>query len=107
MRDENGVITDKLKNAKYLTTDYLSKENEKTAGGNLIRAYDKGDTLDYKEVQIQFKLTTTAAGKSIINIAQISKEADDEGNNIEKDRDSKPSREDPYDFEDKTKMKTI
>ena len=103
MRDENGVITDKLENAKYLTTDYLSKENEKTAGGNLILAYAKGDELNYKEVQIQFKLISSAAGKSIINIAQISKEADDEGNNIEKDRDSKPSREDPYDFEDKTK----
>ena len=101
MLDKDEKETEKLEEAKYLITNYLSKEN--TAVDNLIKAYNKGDEIDYKDVQIQFKVTSNAAGKPLINIAQISKETDEQGKEIKKDRDSTPSRKDPYNYDDATK----
>ena len=104
MLDENGNKTNSSENAKYLTTDYLSKAKETSEGANAIKAYDGGETLDYKDVEIQFKViykvtSESEKGKVVINEAQISKTTDENGNENVKDRDSNPSRDEKYNYE--------
>ena len=93
MLDEKGNATNDVKNAKYITTDYLSKEQEKTAGANLIKAFNSsanGSTPDYKDVIVAFKVTEpNTSDRIIINKAQISKHTDEDGNTPD-DIDSTP-----------------
>ena len=108
MLDKNKGFTDKPEEAVYLATNYLADISEETKGSNLIKAYDGGETLDYKDVQIQFKVTYKVTkeaerGKQLINIAQIASAISENGNEEIKDRDSKPNYDDPYNFKDKTK----
>ena len=105
MLDDNGEETTDVSKAKTIATDYLSKEQEKTAGANLIKAFDPDtmDTLDYKDVKIAFKvIEPTTSDRVIINKAQISKNTD-EGNEDVKDKDSTPDKwiegEDDQDIE--------
>ena len=55
--EDNQEVTDPSK-AKYIITDYLSKENE-SEGSNLIKAFDKDtmEELDYRDVKVEFKVT--------------------------------------------------
>ena len=105
MLDENGEETTEVSKAKTIATDYLSKEQEKNAGTNLIKAFDPEtmDTLDYKDVKVAFKvIEPTTSDRVIINKAQISKNTDEENDDV-KDRDSTPDKwiegEDDQDIE--------
>ena len=104
MLDEDGNETTDVNKAKYITTDYLSKEQEKTQGSNLIQAFDSTRTSpDFKEVKIAFKVSASNTYTGIItNTAEISDDSDENGNDVE-DRDSTPdnnnSKEDDIDVE--------
>ena len=91
--DENDNEVTDVSKAKYIVTDYLSKEQDKTPGANLLKAY-KPETmskLDYRDVKVQFRVTEpTTSDRILINYAQISKETDSSGR-IVRDRDSTPN----------------
>ena len=105
--DENDNYTNDVNKAKYILTDYLSKDkNEK----NLIKAFDANSmaSLDYKDVEVEFKVTEPKTSNRIVtNYAQIVKETDEQGNGIT-DRDSTQGKsiegEDDQDIE-KIKVK--
>ena len=103
--DKDGKVTTNLKEAVSIITDYLSKEQEKTSGSNLLKAYDKTTmkTPDYKDVKIAFRVTEPqTSDRILINKAQISKHHDEFGKEV-KDRDSTPNKwnegEDDQDIE--------
>ncbi len=105
MLDKDGMETTKVEDAQSIVTDYLSIEQEKTADENLIKAFDSAtmDTLDYKDVKVAFKVVEPATSdRIVINKAQISKECDEDENDV-KDRDSTPDEwiegEDDQDIE--------
>ena len=105
MLDKDGMETTKVEDAQSIVTEYLSIEQEKTAGENLIKAFDPTtmDTLDYKDVKVAFKVVEPATSdRIVINKAQISKECDEDENDV-KDRDSTPDEwiegEDDQDIE--------
>jgi len=104
MLDKDGNKTEDTKQAKYITTDYLSKEQEKTSGENLIEAFDSTKTSpDYKEVKVAFKVVALNTYDQIItNIAEISDDSDENGNPVD-DKDSTPDnnneKEDDIDVE--------
>jgi len=105
MLDENGIETTDVNKAKYITTDYLSKEQEKIAKENLLQAYDQQtmSSPDYKDVKVEFKVVAPYNHEGIItNIAEISEDSDINGNDIE-DKDSIPNnnneKEDDIDVE--------
>ena len=105
MYDADGNETDDVSTASYVTTDYLSKDQEKTAEANLLKAFDK-DTMtspDYKDVKIAFRVTMPNTSDRIVtNKAQISKHTDENGKEV-KDIDSTPDKwiegEDDQDIE--------
>ena len=105
MYDKDGNITDNVETAVYIRTDYLSKENEKNPGENLIQAFnsDTMETTDYKDVKVAFKVTEpNTSDRIIINSAEISKDSDENGDEVE-DIDSTPDEwidgEDDQDIE--------
>lgn len=105
MLNKDGIETTKVEDAQSIVTDYLSIEQEKTVGENLIKAFDPTtmDTLDYKDVKVAFKVVEPATSdRIVINKAQISKECDEDENDV-KDRDSTPDEwiegEDDQDIE--------
>ena len=110
MLDKYGKETDTASDAKYITSDYLSKEQEKTAGENLLKAFDKKayeagsiKEPDYREVKISFKVNMPDKSEEIIiNQAQISDDSDEDGNEVT-DKDSTPNEwiegEDDQDIE--------
>ena len=105
---------DEAADADIIVTDYLSKAvgEEKYGFGaenkNYIPAFDP-ETMnepDSREILVEFKVkVTNEEGDHIINKAQIAKDADEDGNEIE-DRDSDPSkwenppRDDDQDYEE-------
>ena len=110
MFDKYGKETDNADDAKYITTDYVSKEQETTEGSNLLKPFDKKayeagsiKEPDYKEVKVSFKVNVPDKSEEIIiNKAQISDDSDKDGNEI-KDKDSIPNEwidgEDDQDIE--------
>ena len=103
--DKDGKVTTNIKEAVSIVTDYLSKEQEKTSGSNLLKAYNKAtmEIPDYKDVKIAFKVTEPqTSDRILINKAQISKHHDEFGKEV-KDRDSTPNKwnegEDDQDIE--------
>ena len=71
---------------RTVTTNYLSRENETTDRQNIIHAYDGGETLDYKDIQIACKVKEGAeANKKLTNLAEITEDYNED--NIP-DRDS-------------------
>ena len=105
MYDSNGNITQDVGQAVYICTDYLSKANETTDGENLLQAYNS-ETMegpDYRDVRVAFRVTEpNTSDRIIINQAQISDDADSEGEDVT-DIDSTPnewnSGEDDQDIE--------
>ena len=102
MLDKDGNETENVSEAVSIVTDYLSKDQEKTVGENLLKAFD-GEKLDYKDVQVAFKvIEPNTSDRIIINKAQISKDTDKDGKDID-DRDSTPDKwvegEDDQDIE--------
>ena len=96
MLDESGNKTTDVSKAKYITTDYLSKEQEKTSGENLIKPFDSTRTSpDFKEVKVAFKVVASNTYDGIItNIAEISDDSDENGNKVN-DKDSTPNNDNP------------
>ena len=95
MVDELGNEVQFAANAKYVVTSYLSSD--------LIKAYDKSSELDYKDVEVEFKvIAEEKSSKIITNYAQISDHMDENGNAVT-DRDSTPDEwidgEDDQDIE--------
>ena len=80
-----------------ISSNYLSKENETTPGGNLIPAFGSNDgnktedDIHYKEISVKFKVTSENIGTVIRNEACISADTDEEGKDIT-DRDSDPDK---------------
>ena len=102
MLDKDGKETENLDEAVSIVTDYLSKEQEKTAGANLLKAFD-GEKLDYRDVNVAFEVTEpNTSDRILINQAQISKDSDKDGNDVT-DQDSVPDKwnegEDDQDIE--------
>ncbi len=86
---EESEINDKYgwtANGRVITTEYLKD--------TVIHAFDGGDDLDYKDVEIECRIKSTEnLGKVLTNIAQINAAIDINGNKIENpgdDRDSVP-----------------
>ncbi len=85
-KDRLFVQTDNPKEAKIIRTDYLSRENGATE--NLIKALDKENGLsdanpDYRDVQVAFKVVEPyRSDRIIINYAQISKDQDEDGDEV-------------------------
>mgnify|MGYP004544119343 CR=1 FL=1 len=110
MLDKDGKVVTDVADAVSVVTDYLSKEQGEARRGDsnenpaLLKAYDKErDVLDYKDLKIAFKvIEPNTSDKIIINKAQISKNTDKNGKDIE-DRDSTPNQwnegEDDQDIE--------
>ena len=105
MYDENGTITTDSSKAKTITTDYLSQSQEKTAGTNLLKAYNSKTmtTPAYLDVKVAFKVSEPNTSDRIItNKAQISKDSNSEGKDVN-DIDSTPDKwnegEDDQDIE--------
>ena len=102
MLDKDGKETENLDEAVSIVTDYLSKEQEKTAGANLLKAFD-GKKLDYRDVKVAFEVTEpNTSDRILINQVQISKDSDKDGNDVT-DQDSVPDKwnegEDDQDIE--------
>ena len=102
MLDEEGNVTENIEEAVALETDYLSKEQEQEEGAHLIAPFD-GENLDYRDVQIAFKvIEPNTSDRILINKAQISEDTDEDGNDV-KDSDSTPDEwnegEDDQDIE--------
>ncbi len=95
--DKDGKVTTDLKQAVTVKTDYLSKEKSQARNEDcLIKAFDPSKDakdVDYKDLQIVFKIVETDAkkneGRIIINTAEITDDSDENGNPIE-DIDSTP-----------------
>ncbi len=105
MYDKDGNVTQDVKNATTIRTDYLSKEQEKNEGDNLLKAFDK-ETMqqpDYKDVKVAFKvLEPNTSDRILINHAEISKNKDKDNKDVT-DIDSTPDKwnegEDDQDIE--------
>ena len=104
MLDKDGNETDNEEEAVCIATDYLSKEQEKTSGSNLIKAFNpETKEISYKDVKVAFEVTEpNTADRVVINKAQISKDADKYENEVD-DQDSTPDEwnegEDDQDIE--------
>ena len=117
-----GEITDKLPdyldfvecdfNAKWkvesdgktIKTTYLSKANGET---NKLKAFDrakddgKGSGLDYRDVAVLCKVNDNApSNTNIVNVAEITRYEDKDGNEIDKDVDSEPDNVDKKNEDD-------
>ena len=97
MYKEDGELATNVEEAKYIETDYLSKEQEKTEGENLIQAYNPSTMTqpDYKDVKVVFKVKEpNTSDRIIINTAEISDDSDEYGNPVD-DVDSIPNNNKP------------
>jgi uncharacterized repeat protein (TIGR01451 family) len=113
MIDKDGNVTDDVEKAVKITTDYLSKAQEKTEGANLIKAFNSSAELsdtnpDYRDVKVAFKVTEpNTSDRILINTAEISDDSDANDKPIT-DIDSTPGNnedgEDDIDI-DKVKVK--
>ena len=113
MIDKDGNKTQDVTKAVKVTTDYLSKQQEKQVGENLIKAFNQKQGItqnnpDYKDVKIAFKVTEpNTSDRILINTAEISDDSDKNDKPVE-DIDSVPGNgkegEDDIDIE-KVKVK--
>ena len=104
--DKDGKETEKIEDAKYVRTTYLSKaESEARGEDNQIKPFDKALGItdknpDYRDVQIAFKVDQSkmaATERKIKNIAEISK---DDGDDIDSTPDNNEPEEDDEDYEE-------
>lgn len=103
--DQNNQPTNDISQAKYLATDYLSKNKEKNKDENLLKYYNSKTMHEpeFKEVQIEFRVKEKVPPNRIItNQAEIGDDTDSSGNSVN-DQDSTPSKwtdgEDDQDIE--------
>ncbi len=104
--DENGKEVEKIEDAKYVRTTYLSKaESEARKEDNLLKPYDQSleinDTNpDYRDVQVAFKVDQSkldSMDRKIKNIAEIT---GDNGDDIDSTPDNDKPGEDDIDDEE-------
>ena len=117
MYDENGNITENVEEADKIVTDYASKEygeelmgadSTLTENPNLLHAFDNTQEIsdtnpDYLDVKVAFKVLDPNSNTYVItNKAQISEDADEDGEPVD-DIDSVPDEwnegEDDQDYE--------
>ena len=96
MYDANGEVTENVADAVSIRTDYLSKAQEDATGrDNLIEGFDP-ETMtqpDYKDLQIAFKVTEpNTSDRILINTAEVSEDADEDGDPVD-DIDSTPDND--------------
>ena len=96
MYDANGEVTENVAEAVSIRTDYLSKaQADATGRDNLIEAFDP-ETMtqpDYKDIQIAFRVTEpNTSDRILINTAEISEDADEDGEPVD-DIDSTPDND--------------
>lgn len=106
MLDSNGNVTTDASKAVEIRTDYLSKEKSEARGENaLLKAFDlETGNLFYLDVKVAFKVDSKSTNDTIINVAEITKDTDSDGNEIE-DVDSTPNnKKDEEDDLDKEKI---
>ncbi len=91
MYDANGDVTTDNTKAVEIRTDYLSKEKaEARKESALLTAFNtETGNLFYLDVQAVFKVNTTTSDDVITNTAEITKDTDPDGNEID-DIDSTP-----------------
>ena len=95
MYDSEGNITENVEEAVKISTDYLSKEQEKTEGENLLKAFNPEEEIsennpDYRDLKVAFEvIEPNGSDKIIINSAQISDDSDKNGDPVD-DIDSTP-----------------
>ncbi len=103
MYDSEGKQTSNIADAVTIRTDYLSKEkSEERNEDNLIKAFDSTESVtddnpDHREIEVVFEVAqknATDEHKTIINTAEISKDQDENGKEVE-DTDSTPDNDDP------------
>jgi len=103
------VYSDDGEKIVEVSTDFLSKEQETTVGGNLIKGFGQNDgtkteaDISYKKVSIKFKVVSdNVTGEVIRNEAAITDDSDKDGNEVN-DRDSSTDEwvkyEDDEDFD--------
>ncbi len=106
MVDSNGNETSDASKAVEIRTDYLSKEkSEARKESALLKALDteKGN-LSYQDVKVVFKVNAKSSNDTIINTAEITKDTDKDGNEVD-DVDSTPNnKKDGEDDIDKEKV---
>ncbi len=90
------VKTDNANEADIIVTDYLDKEISEAQGrDSLLKAYDKEKGItdgnpDYRDIKVAFKVTeANTSDRIIVNTAEISRDEDKDGNEVE-DEDSTP-----------------
>ena len=108
MLDKDEKVTTDVKEAVKIMTDYTSKENETEKGEHLLKAFDPNAEISetnpaHLDVKVAFRVKDPNSNKYVIvNKAQISDDADENGNPID-DIDSKPDEwnegEDDQDIE--------
>ena len=116
MYDEAGSETQDVEEAVRITTEYASKANgellmeskDLEENPNLLKAFDSNQDLsdenpDYIDVKVAFKVKDpNSSSLIIVNKAQISEDADENGNTVD-DKDSVPDEwndvEDDQDYE--------
>ena len=91
MVDENGNETSDVTKAVRIQTDYLSKEQEKKSGDNLLKAFNPNEAItdsnpDYRDVLVAFEVVEpNTSDKILVNSAQISDDTDENGKPIDDD----------------------
>ncbi len=105
------VKTENVDEAEVIVTDYLSKEQGESGmlaqeidpetglniNPNLLHAFNKDEEIsdtnpEYKDVKVAFEVVEpNTSDKIIVNSAQISKDTDEKGNEVE-DTDSEPGK---------------
>ena len=89
----------------YISTDYLSKEQEENDGDNLIKAFnpDLGITEnnpDYRDIKVAFEVTEpNTSDRILVNIAEIQDDRDSANDPVE-DIDSDPDNNNEWNAED-------
>ena len=107
--DKNGKETTDPKQAVSVRTDYLSKEKSEARNEDcLLKPFDKtqgADKVDYRDVQIVFKIVegdVKSSDRVIVNTAEITDDADENGDpvdDVDSTPDNKKDREDDQDDE--------
>ena len=92
---------------KTIKTTYLGYDEKDAEAKNLLKAFDKttddgnGSGLDYRDVQVLCRVNDNApTNTNIVNVAEITKYQDPEGEDVQKDIDSTPDNVDKKNEDD-------
>ena len=95
------------KDGKTIKTSYLGYDEKDKEAKNLLKAFDKktddgeGLGLDYRDVQVLCRVNDNApTNTNIVNVAEITKYQDPDGEDIPKDIDSTPDNVDKKNEDD-------